>query len=85
MHVFLCMCVNVFIQACLCALTKLFHLSHSLSLVWFWQLFQLSFEGDITLRILGLVCAFVCVCVCVHYVSDDRECVYITHVLTIMC
>lgn len=27
---------------------------------------------------------FVYACVCVHYVSDDRECVYITHMLTIM-
>lgn len=51
-HVNLCMCAWVFMRVCLCAQTKLFNLSQSLRFAWFWQLLRLSFEGDITQRIL---------------------------------
>lgn len=64
-HMYLCMCVNVFIQACLCALTKQFNGSQSLSFAWFWQIYVLyvwrwhHFED-----LLVWLCVHVFVCVC---------------------
>ena len=55
MHVYLCMCVNVFIQACLCVLTKLFNPSQSLSFIWFWQIFVFRLKVTSLVRILYLI------------------------------
>lgn len=71
-------CVFVFIQVCLCVLTKLFNLSQSLSLVRFWQLFIFR------LNVTSFGGFSICVCVCTRYVSKVTECVHVAHMLTIM-
>ena len=73
--------MNVFIQVCLCVLTKLFNLNQSLRFAWFWQLLVFHFEGDITLRIPPhepAFCVCVCVCVCVLREQSYRMCMCCT-------
>lgn len=61
MHVYLCTCVNVFTQVCLCVLTKLFNLSQSLSFAWFWQLFVFRLKVTSLWGFSTWVC-MLCVC-----------------------
>lgn len=69
MHV----CKCVYTSVCVCTLTKLFNLSQSLTVEWLWRL---SFEGDITLRILcecvtaSIVLVKHSLCACYTYVGN---------------